>query len=182
MQQEFVGEFTPAGMKTTPFRRNLNSCGLPVSSYRLLVAGYKCNFRSTRVSFGAAGRDRAEIEKSNQFGYFFRTFVWKANFSSMNIYNRSSLIRFYEKHPDCKMTLEKWYHDVRAKNWKKPGEITRDFNTARTIKNNRVIFRINENDYRLIAEINYLKGWVFMKFIGTHAAYDKVNATTIEMF
>jgi len=100
----------------------------------------------------------------------------------MNIYNRSSILAFYQKHPDCKDTLEKWYHDVLWKQWQKPGEITRDFNTARTIKNSRAIFEINHNDYRLIAEINYQKGWVFIKFIGTHAAYDKVDAEKIDLF
>jgi mRNA interferase HigB len=75
----------------------------------------------------------------------------------MKIYNRRSLISFHEKHPDCKEALEKWYHDVTSKIWKKSGNVTRDFNTARTIKNNRVIFGINHNEYRLIAEINYQK-------------------------
>ncbi|MDP4217190.1 MAG: type II toxin-antitoxin system HigB family toxin, partial [Bacteroidota bacterium] len=71
----------------------------------------------------------------------------------MNIYNRSSLIAFYTRHPDCKETLEKWYHDVESKIWKKPGDVTSDFNSARTIKNSRAIFSINHNDYRLIVEI-----------------------------
>jgi mRNA interferase HigB len=100
----------------------------------------------------------------------------------MNIYNRSSLILFYQKHPDCKETLEKWYHDVTSKHWKKPGDVTKDFNTARTINNNRAIFEINHNDYRLIVEINYSKGWMFIKFIGTHAAYDKADAETVDLF
>lgn len=100
----------------------------------------------------------------------------------MNIYNRSSLIDFYLKHSDCKEVLEKWYHDVLIKNWRKPGEVTKDFNTARTIKNNRVIFKINENDYRLIAEINYQKGWLFIKFIGTYALYNKTDAETVDLF
>ena len=102
--------------------------------------------------------------------------------SNMNIYNRSSLIEIYEKHPDCRETLEKWYHDALGKAWKKPSDVTRDFNTARTITNNRVIFKINENDYRIIVEMNYQKGWAFIKFIGTHSRYDKINAETIEMF
>lgn len=100
----------------------------------------------------------------------------------MNIYNRSSLISFYLKHDDCKEVLEKWYHDVLIKKWRKPGDVTKDFNTARAIKNNRVIFKINENDYRLIAEINYQKGWLFIKFIGTHALYDKTDAETVDLF
>ena len=104
------------------------------------------------------------------------------NISRMNIYNRSSLINFFKKHPDCKEVLEKWYNDVLAKNWKKPGDATRDFNTARTIKNNRAIFKINENQYRLIVEINYQKGWVFIKFIGTHPQYDNADAETVDLF
>ena len=100
----------------------------------------------------------------------------------MNIYNFGSLAAFYSKHPDCRQTLQKWYHDVMSKHWKKPADVTKDYNTARTIKNDRVIFIINENDYRLIAEINYQKGWVFIKFIGTHAAYDKVNPETVNFF
>ena len=100
----------------------------------------------------------------------------------MNIYNRSSLISFYGKHPDCKEVLEKWYNDILSKNWKKPGDVTKDFNTSRTIKNNRVVFKINENDYRLVVEINYQKGWLFIKFIGTHAKYDKTNVETVNSF
>jgi mRNA interferase HigB len=100
----------------------------------------------------------------------------------MNIYNRSSLIIFYKKHSDCKEVLEKRYNDVLSKNWKKPGDVTKDFNTARTIKNNRAIFKINENDYRLIVEVNYPKGWVFIKFIGTDSQYDKTDAEKIDSF
>jgi mRNA interferase HigB len=100
----------------------------------------------------------------------------------MNIYNRNSLIAFYEKHSDCKETLEKWYHDVSSKSWKKPADITKDFNTARTVGNNRAIFMINHNDYRLIIEVNFLKSWVFIKFIGTHKAYDKIDAGTVDLF
>jgi HTH-type transcriptional regulator/antitoxin HigA len=71
---------------------------------------------------------------------------------------------------------------VLSKEWEKPGDVTKDFNTARTSRNNMAIFEINHNDYRLIAGLNYQKGWVFIKFIGTHAAYDKVDAATIDLF
>ncbi len=61
-------------------------------------------------------------------------------------------------------------------------ELISDISNYIFIKNNTEIFKINENDYRLIVAINYQKGWVFIKFIGTHAACEKVDATTIEMF
>jgi mRNA interferase HigB len=60
--------------------------------------------------------------------------------------------------------------------------VVKDFNKARTLKNDRVIFEINGNDYRLIAEVNYPKGWVFIKFVGTHAEYDKVDAETVNLY
>jgi len=110
--------------------------------------------------------------------FCFHTF----NCHYMNIYNRSSLISFYEKHPDSKTSIERWYHDVAAAKWKKPNDVVRDYNTARTIGNNRVVFKISHNDYRLIAEINYIKGWLFIKFIGTHQQYDKVDAEIVDMF
>jgi mRNA interferase HigB len=100
----------------------------------------------------------------------------------VNIYNRSTLVAFYAKHPDCRQTLEKWYHDVKAKRWRKPGDVTADFNKARTIKNNRAIFEINWNDYRMVVEINYVKQWVFIKFIGTHAEYDEINPETVNLY
>ncbi len=100
----------------------------------------------------------------------------------MNVYNLSSLTAFYAKHPDCKKTLQKWYHDVLSKKWKKPADVTKDYNTARAIKNNRIIFKINENDYRLIAEMNYGKGWLFIKFIGTHQEYDKIAPEIVNHF
>ena len=100
----------------------------------------------------------------------------------MNIHNKGSLIDFYAKHPDCKDTLEKWYHDVSKKLWRKPNDVIKDYNKARTIKNDRAIFKINENDYRIIVELNYQKGWIFIKFIGTHASYDKVDAATIDLY
>lgn len=100
----------------------------------------------------------------------------------MNIYNKGTLVKYYSIHSNCKHTLEKWYHDVSTKNWKKPNDVTKDYNKARTIKNDRVIFEINSNEYRLIIELNYQKGWCFIKFIGTHAEYDKVEAETVDIF
>lgn len=78
--------------------------------------------------------------------------------------------------------MTKWYHDVSKKIWRKPNDVIKDYNKARTIKNDRAVFKINENDYRIIVELNYQKGWLFIKFIGTHAAYDKVDAETVDAY
>ena len=100
----------------------------------------------------------------------------------MNIFNWGTLVGYYGKHADSRDALEKWYNDISAKDFKKPKDLTESFNTARTIKNNRAIFNINGNAYRLIVEINYEKGWVFIKFLGTHAEYDKINPETVNYF
>ena len=57
-----------------------------------------------------------------------------------------------------------------------------DFASADIITNDRVVFNIKGNKYRLVASINYQKGWLFIKFIGTHSEYDKIDAATIEVY
>jgi len=63
--------------------------------------------------------------------------------------------------------------------WEKADDIFKDFPKARPIKNNRCIFNINKNDYRLIVKIHYNRGIVYIRFVGTHSEYDQIDATTI---
>jgi len=101
----------------------------------------------------------------------------------MNISNRSSLITFYRKHPKSKIQLEVWYEEVMSKKWKSPNYCKADYGTSVSIlKNNRVVFNIKGNEYRIVAAINYENGWLFIKFIGTHSEYDKINANSIDFF
>ena len=100
----------------------------------------------------------------------------------MNIHNNGTLIKFWKKHADAKKPLELWYNDVGSKNWKKPGDVINDFANADILANNKAVFNIKGNKYRLVASINYVKGWLFIKFIGTHAEYDKIDASIIEAY
>lgn len=100
----------------------------------------------------------------------------------MNIYNKGSLIKFWKKHADSKNQLELWYNDVQSKNWQKPSDVILDLAFADILVNNRVVFNIKGNKYRIVASINYQKGWLFIKFIGTHAEYNKIDALTIEVY
>ena len=72
-------------------------------------------------------------------------------------------------------------NEARAE-WRNTNEIKRVYPTASILGDNRVVFNIKGNKYRLIASINYQKGWLFIKFIGTHAEYNKINAATIEVY
>ena len=101
----------------------------------------------------------------------------------MNIYNKSSIIEFYKKHGDSKIPLQIWHEEVSGKKWKSPNELKQSYGGSVSIlKNSRVVFDIKGNDYRLVAAINYENKWVFIKFIGTHQQYDRIDANTIDLY
>jgi mRNA interferase HigB len=83
------------------------------------------------------------------------------------------------KHPDCEQQLKAWYREAESAKWKGPKDIKVDYPSASIIEDNRIVFNIKGNHYRLIVKINYSYGMVWIRFIGTHAAYDKIDATKI---
>lgn len=98
----------------------------------------------------------------------------------MNIYNRSTIKAFIKKHADCRDQMMLWYNEVSGKHWKSPKDVKKDFVTASIIRNNRVVFNIKGNKYRMVVAMNYERRWVQIKFIGTHAEYDRIDANTVE--
>ncbi len=118
--------------------------------------------------------------KSNQNGYF--CVYLYSKICDMNIYNKSTLSRFADQHADTKRELGLWYNDVTAMRWAKPSDVTKDYTDARTVANNRVIFKIRKDYYRLIVEMNYTKGYALIVFLDTHAEYDKIDAETVIQF
>ncbi len=86
---------------------------------------------------------------------------------------------YWEKHADCEQYLKTWYDTAKHANWKSPNDIKKTYASASIIADNRVVFNIKGNKYRLIIKFNYARQWAFIKFIGTHAEYDKINAETI---
>lgn len=95
------------------------------------------------------------------------------------ILSRRTIREFYKIHPDSKSYLETWYDTVKKATWKKPNEIKEFYTTVTILKNSRVVFNIKGNDYRLIAKINFERQWLFIRFIGTHKDYDKIDANTV---
>ncbi len=101
----------------------------------------------------------------------------------MNIYNRSSIVEYYKKHALAKTPLEIWFEEVENNSWSSPNKLKSHFGRSVSIlKNGRVVFDIKGNDFRLIAAINYENAWVFIKFIGTHAEYDQVDANAVDRY
>jgi len=97
----------------------------------------------------------------------------------MNIVAFRTLRAFYEKHRDCEQQLKTWYKEACTSGWASPDEIKGLFASASILKNNRVVFNIKGNKYRLIVRFNYKYGVAWIRFIGTHAEYDKINAEII---
>jgi mRNA interferase HigB len=100
-------------------------------------------------------------------------------YNSMRILSRSTLRDFWESHPDAEEALKTWYYEASHIDWQSPVDVKSTHGNASIIANNRVVFNIKGNTYRLIVAIRYDIGIIFIRFIGTHAEYDKVNAETI---
>jgi mRNA interferase HigB len=97
----------------------------------------------------------------------------------MRIISRKALREFWERHPDARQSLQAWYADVRQVTWDSPADIKGVYRNASIIANNRVVFNIKGNCYRLVVAINYEVGIVFIRFVGTHEEYDRIDAGTI---
>ncbi len=97
----------------------------------------------------------------------------------MRVIARKTLRDFYEHHTDSKSQLESWFHETEAAHWQEPQDIKQRYPSADILPGNRVVFNIKGNNYRLIVKIHYNTSIVFIRFVGTHAEYDKIDATSI---
>lgn len=86
---------------------------------------------------------------------------------------------FWEIHPDCEQQLKIWYEETEKVSWTNPNDIKVDYPSASILKDNRVVFNIKGNHYRLIVKINYDYEMIWIRFIGTHKVYDKIEAQNI---
>jgi mRNA interferase HigB len=98
---------------------------------------------------------------------------------TLRIIAKKTIRLFWERHPDCEEQLTTWFREISKIEWHNPNDIKREYPTASFLKDNRVIFNIKGNNYRLIVKVNYDYGLVWVRFIGTHAEYDKIDATKI---
>ncbi|MBL4586973.1 MAG: type II toxin-antitoxin system HigB family toxin [Flavobacteriales bacterium] len=92
---------------------------------------------------------------------------------------KRTLREFWEKHADSEQYLKTWFKIARNANWTSPNAVKLSYGCASILSNNRVVFNIKGNTYRLIVKFDYERQWCWIRFIGTHAEYDEVNAETI---
>lgn len=97
----------------------------------------------------------------------------------MRVIAKKILRDFWEKHGDCEQQLKAWYQEADDSNWASPNDIKKEFPSASILADDRIVFNIKGNNYRLIVKLSYSYQMVWIRFIGTHAEYDKIDATKI---
>jgi len=90
-----------------------------------------------------------------------------------------TLKSFWKEHPDAESPLRAWYTEARKADWRNPQDIKAAYRTASILRNNRVVFNVKGNTYRLVVAIKYEFRVGYIRFIGTHAEYDKIKAEEV---
>jgi mRNA interferase HigB len=98
----------------------------------------------------------------------------------LRIFSRNTLVGFWRKHPDAEQPLRLWFSMVERSSWSGPAAVRALFGSADFLANNRVVFDIKGNRYRLVAQIKYGPLFlVFIRFVGTHAEYSRIDANKV---
>ncbi|RKS93982.1 mRNA interferase HigB [Flavobacterium limicola] len=97
----------------------------------------------------------------------------------MRVIAKKILRDFWLVHTDCEQQLKSWFQETSKAEWENPNMIKQQYPSASILNNNRFVFNIKGNNYRLIVKINFDHQMVWIRFIGTHAEYDKIDANKI---
>jgi mRNA interferase HigB len=100
----------------------------------------------------------------------------------MRVIARSVLVSFWEKHAEAKPSLEHWYRLVKAAHWTTTDDIQQAAPKAKVLNKERVRFEVAGGNYRLIAAFDFRRQIAFVKFVGTHSEYDRVDALSVSQF
>ncbi len=97
----------------------------------------------------------------------------------MRIIALRTLREFWQHHPDAEQPLRAWYTNVKRTTWKSPADVKQAYRNASILSAGRVVFNIKGNDYRLVVAIDYTYELIFIRFVGAHRDYDRIDAETI---
>ena len=103
----------------------------------------------------------------------------------MRVIARQTLKRFIDSlkgskdQKAVKSAVDSWFHEARQANWKNPADVVKAYANASIVGSDRVVFNIKGNDYRLVVAIHYRLQIVFIKWLGSHAEYDKIDVKTV---
>lgn len=99
----------------------------------------------------------------------------------MHVIAKKTLRDFTETHPDAKKPIRMWLDIVSKREWQNPAQVKEVFGSADIIKNGRIVFNIGGNNFRIVCGMNFQGQRMFIKFVGTHAEYDKIDANTVNL-
>lgn len=97
----------------------------------------------------------------------------------MRVIALGALRSFWQRHADAEIPLRSWYAMASRADWRSPADIKAAYRTASFVANNRAVFNVKGNAYRLVVAVHYNRGMMFIRFVGTHAEYDRIDATKI---
>src|SRR5690349_3465078 len=100
----------------------------------------------------------------------------------MRVIAKSTLEAFGYRHPEARSAIERWHSVIKSAAWKSPADLQSAFSSAVVLNGERVRFEIAGGNYRLIAAFDFRRQIAFVKFLGTHAEYDKIDALTVSQF
>ncbi len=97
----------------------------------------------------------------------------------MKVVSHRKLVEFYKKHPESKSAIETWYLQVRSANWYCFNDVKVFSNSVDAIGNQRYVFNLKGNHFRIVVVIQFTHGYVYIRFVGTHTEYDTINCLKI---
>jgi mRNA interferase HigB len=97
----------------------------------------------------------------------------------MHIISRKKLVEFWEQHADSEGAVRAWYEHSKSANWLTPADVQKDYGDDAILPDNRAVFNIKGSRYRLVVRFNYATQSIYIRFIGMHAEYDRIDATKI---
>lgn len=100
----------------------------------------------------------------------------------MRVIAQNTLVEYWEEHPHSKSSLAHWYQIAKAARWQQTQDVLVSFSKAKVLNAERLRFEIGGGDYRLIVAFDFRRQIAFVKFIGTHAEYDRVDALKVSLF
>ncbi|WP_309607772.1 type II toxin-antitoxin system HigB family toxin [Flavobacterium sp.] len=95
------------------------------------------------------------------------------------IFSKGTLRDYWQHHAETEQYLKTCYDTALNANWKTPNEVKRNYANASILKNQRIVFNISGNSHRLVVKFNFERQWIFIRFIGSHSEYDKIDANII---
>ncbi len=97
----------------------------------------------------------------------------------MRVVAKSTLREYWDNHPECKQPLLSWYKVAIKAKWSNFNEIKEQFGSCKIVGNDRIVFKVKGNNYRLIIKISFENQLIYIRFLGTHSEYDLIDAKQI---